>query len=258
MPDAFYEPLGDGRFASTELTVGPWDVAAQHAGPPAALAGRAAELCPGTDPAEWAVTRVTCEILGPVPVAELDVTAAVVRGGRSVQLVEVTIAAAGRAVMLARAWRQRTAGLDLPAPASPPVPPLPDAGSELPPGWSGGYLAAVEWRLAEGGIGVPGPAMAWTRLRHPLVAGEAVSPLQRVLAVADSGSGVSSEVDIRKWLFVNTELTVHLHRHPAGEWVGLDAAMTVEPLGTGLATSRLWDRDGLLGRGAQALVIRSR
>jgi hypothetical protein len=34
--------------------------------------------------------------------------------------------------------------------------------------------------------------------------------------------------------------------------------MTVEPSGTGLAASRLWDRGGLLGRGAQALLIRPR
>src|SRR4051812_49474990 len=120
MTGAFYEPLGDGRFASTGHTAGPWDPAAQHAGPPAALAGRAAELCPGAGPAEWAVTRITCEILGPVPVAELTVDATVARGGRSVQLVEVVIAAGGRPVMLAPAWRQRTTRLELPPPPPPP------------------------------------------------------------------------------------------------------------------------------------------
>ena len=30
--DAFYVPAGDGRFASTEHTAGPWDVRHQHAG----------------------------------------------------------------------------------------------------------------------------------------------------------------------------------------------------------------------------------
>jgi acyl-CoA thioesterase len=76
-----------------------------------------------------------------------------------------------------------------------------------------------------------------------------------VLAVADSGNGVSSALDFSAWAFVNTDLTVHLHRMPAGEWVCLDAATAVEPYGVGLAESRLLDRDGPLGRGAQALFV---
>ena len=63
-------------------TAGPWDPAAQHAGPPAALLGRALETC---DPREGTLlSRITFEILGPVPVAEVAVSARVVgRGGRS-------------------------------------------------------------------------------------------------------------------------------------------------------------------------------
>ena len=33
MPDFFYEPDGE-LYRSTELTRGPWDPGAQHAGPP--------------------------------------------------------------------------------------------------------------------------------------------------------------------------------------------------------------------------------
>ena len=63
MSEAFYEPLGGGRFRSTAHTAGPWDVRSQHAGPPAALLGRALE---GTDPREGTLlSRVTYEILGP-------------------------------------------------------------------------------------------------------------------------------------------------------------------------------------------------
>jgi hypothetical protein len=46
VPDSFYEPDGD-RFVSTELTRGPWDPDAQHAGPPAALIGREVERLGG-------------------------------------------------------------------------------------------------------------------------------------------------------------------------------------------------------------------
>src|SRR5918997_827416 len=43
MPEAFYLPSEPGRFRATELTRGPWDPGLQHAGPPAALLGRAVE-----------------------------------------------------------------------------------------------------------------------------------------------------------------------------------------------------------------------
>jgi hypothetical protein len=98
----------------------------------------------------------------------------------------------------------------------------------------------------------------WARLRHPLVAGEEPTGLQRLLAVADSGNGVSWQFDPAQWLFVNTELTVHVLRPPAGEWICLDAVTHVGADGSGVATSRLSDPDGVAAFGAQALLIRPR
>ena len=98
----------------------------------------------------------------------------------------------------------------------------------------------------------------WTRLRHPLLPDEEPTGLQRVLAVADSGSGASHVLDLREWLFVNPELTVHLLRPAEGEWVCLQARTLVDPRGIGLATSVLFDGRGEVGRGAQALLLRPR
>jgi hypothetical protein len=122
----------------------------------------------------------------------------------------------------------------------------------------GGYLAAVEWRRGVGGWDRPGPAAVWSRLRHPLVPDEEPSPLQRVLAVADSGNGVSSRLDLNEWLFINPELTVHVHREAVGEWICVDAATTVSPGGVGLATSVLSDGEGPVGVGAQTLLVTRR
>ena len=54
-------------YLATELTRGPWDPGAQHAGPPAALLGREIERLP--DAEEFQVGRVTFEILRSVPIA---------------------------------------------------------------------------------------------------------------------------------------------------------------------------------------------
>ena len=82
---AFYLPAGDGRFEPTELTRGPWTAGTQHAGPPAALLGRAIEQ---KAPPDLRVARVTFDIARPVPIAPLEVATAVVREGRSVVVIE--------------------------------------------------------------------------------------------------------------------------------------------------------------------------
>lgn len=262
MTDAFYLPLGrsadgNGRWSSTVHTTGPWDPRSQHGGPPSALLGRAIERCAPRD--DVMVARMTVELLGPVPVGELEVRARMARPGRSVELVEAAMSAGGRDVARAQAWRiRRTQGASVPSPHA-TAPPLRDeALAGPPPGWVDGYLSAVEWRFVRGGLGEGGPATAWTRLRHPLVPGEEPTGLQRVLAVADSGNGISAELDVATWYFINPELTVHLHREAVGDWVCLDAQTTVSDGGVGLATSVLSDLGGPVGVGAQSLLVAPR
>ena len=258
--ESFYVPRGDGVWWATKHTAGPWDSSAQHGGPPSALLGRAMlRFQPRPD---MMITRFTCEILRSIPVGEITVTARVARPGRSVELLEGTASAGGREVARATAWRVlRTASPAVPprGPAAPPLPPAPrDEPSAPAAGWLDGYMSAIEWRPARGAIAQPGPAVVWTRMRYPLVPDEEPSPVERVLVTADSGNGISSELDISRWLFINPELTVHLHREPAGEWICLDATTAITPGGAGLATSRLSDLDGPVGVGAQSLFITPR
>jgi hypothetical protein len=121
-----------------------------------------------------------------------------------------------------------------------------------------GYHTAMEWRFVEGAFLELGPATVWMRMRHPLVAGEEPSPLQRVLIAADSGNGVSAAVDFGRFLFINTDLSVHLYRMPAGEWVCLEARTFPDEQGVGLADTALYDERGRIGRSAQTLLVRER
>lgn len=104
----------------------------------------------------------------------------------------------------------------------------------------------------------PGPATVWMRMRQALVAGEEPSPLQRVLVAADSGNGVSATLDWTRYVFINVDLTVQLHRLPAGEWVCLDAITIPEPSGVGLADTALYDERGPIGRATQTLLVGER
>jgi hypothetical protein len=258
MNDPFYLPLGDDRWRATVHTTGPWDARFQHGGPPSALLARAIEQ--RSPRADMIIARMKVDILGAIPVDELKVRSRVLRPGRSVELVEAALSAGGREVARAQAWRVlRTTQEIAPRQPAPTAPPLAAEGSPLvADGWVDGYLSAVEWRFAAGELAQPGPATAWTRLRHRLVPDEQPSPLQRVLAVADSGNGISSELDLTNWHFINPELTVHLHREAIGEWICLAAQTAISPGGVGLATSVLSDLDGPIGVGAQSLLIAQR
>jgi hypothetical protein len=250
---AFYGQDGD-RLVPSELTRGPWDPDAQHAGPPAALVARALERCEPR--AGFQIGRITVEILGAVPLAPLEVSARVVRPGRSVELLEAVLSGPDGELMRARAWRILAGNLS--ASGDPPAS-APADGEErdfFPTGQRVGYHTGMEYRFVEGAFLEPGPATVWMRMRAPLVEGEEATPLQRVMIAADSGNGVSAALDWREHVFINSDLTVHLLRGPQTEWVCLEAETLTGPVG--LADTALWDERGRIGRAAQTLLVRPR
>lgn len=249
---AEYVPSGHAR--------GPWDPGQLHGGAPAALIGTALQE-PG-----FAVARVTFEFLAPVPLAPLTLGVELVKRGRRVQLVRAELAAGGRTVVRAHALRLRSAPVDLLGPAAGPVAaPVPLADAVAPSPFpktmraGEGFLATAMELRHPGATLTPGRGQAWFRLMRPLIDDEPLTPLARVLAAADFGNGISRVVDFDAFLFVNADLTVHLHREPAGEWVAIDATTVLEAdAGIGVAHSTLHDERGPLGVAAQSLFVEAR
>ncbi|HEY3873743.1 MAG TPA: thioesterase family protein [Actinocrinis sp.] len=256
MGEAFYEQIAADGFRSTDHTVGPWSLDSQHMGPPAALLVRELERC--APRADAVLCRLVFEVLGPVPISELTVRTAVERPGRSVELLGAEILVAGRLVVRARAWRVAHSDTSAVAGGGPGPLPAPERGTdlEIPSNWRRGYLEATQWRAIEGGMNGAGRATVWGRTRVDVVQGEEASPLQRLCAIADSANGLSARLDGRAWLFINTDLSIHLHTQPAGDWFALDAETVIGPTGAGLSNTTLHDIDGPVGRSAQCLLVR--
>jgi len=254
-----FEPAGTA-FVPSAHARGPWDAKAQHGGAPAALLAREIErVTPGED---MLVARITFEFLGPVPLLPLEADAWIQRPGTRFQIIEAELRQQGRAVVRARAVRLRRGEVALPAEAlGASAAPCDGPGESVPSPFpsegeaEGFHRTGMEIRFAGGTSYGTGPALAWFRFAHPLVAGEVPSPLQRVVAAADFGNGVSRVLDFDRHLFVNTDLTVHLHRDAVGEWVLIDAATVADPVGAGLAASRIHDESGALGLSAQTLFV---
>lgn len=262
-PAAAYSALDARSFRASTLTRGPWDPGHQHAGPPIALVCRAIEHA-AQEHGLGHIARITANLLRPVPIGDLIVEVMTDYVGRNAAHFSAQLMSGDKEVARFTALAQRESSIELPdgLPGH-PLPEAPRAPDASPPahfpfaGRATGYADLVETRLARGSFW-NGPCAVWFRLRHPLLAGEAPSPYQRVAVVADSGNGISAVLDYERYTFVNFDLTINLLRRPVGEWILLDARTALGPAGGGLSESVLYDREGLIGRATQSLAVRAR
>ena len=248
---------------ASELTRGPWNPEHQHAGPPIALACRGIERA-ALEQGFTHISRLTANLLRPVPIGELTVQVATDYAGRNVGHYSARLIAGAKDVALFTALAQRENDVTLPAdlPDHPQTqnPKGPDecAAAIFPfAGKRVGYGDLVETRVARGQF-FKGPCAIWFRLRHPLLQGEPPSAYQRVAVAADSGNGISAILDFTKFSFINSDLTINLLRRPHGEWICLDARTHLGPSGCALAHSTLFDVQGMIGTATQSLSVRAR
>lgn len=196
----------------------------------------------------------------PVPIGPLTVAIDAPEGGKRVARVRGRLAdAGGQIVLAATVLVMRSGPLEAtPGPAGEP-PPAPgdcaSAGAEFPFfRWETGYHTAMDMRFARGSFGA-GAVTVWMRPRVPLVPGEELTPLERVMCAVDSVHGVSWTIDPRAMSAINPDLAVALHRPLEGEWVALEAETANQPTGVGVAHSRLWDARGPIGWSLQTLLL---
>jgi hypothetical protein len=265
MSDSIFVADGE-RYLPTAHARGPWDPQMLHGGAPAALIASAFErIEPG---AELPIARLSFEFLRPIPMAPLTLATSIVRPGRRVQELAAELSADGEIIARAAALRVQA----VPEEAASAAAAVPEQlGSEMPPPEQAEPLdfsldgsseqsfagSAMEMRAVDG-VATLGPGRVWMRLRYPLVAGEPLTPLARLLATADFGNGISAALPFDRFVFINADLSVHLLRKPQGEWIGLDARTRLLPGGCGTSESVLHDRHGALGRAFQTLVVRPR
>jgi Acyl-CoA thioesterase C-terminal domain/Acyl-CoA thioesterase N-terminal domain len=262
-PASAFVAAAGGAWRATALTRGPWDPQHQHGGPPIALlAHEIARLAAPLGLTHFA--RLTANLLRPVPIAEIALAAQTDYAGRNAAHFSASASAGGKEVLRCTALVLRETALPLPEglPGH-PLPRAPKTPAESPAArfpfvtGSPGYPDFVESRVAEG-VFFRGPSSVWFRLRHPLIEGEALLPIERVAVAADSGNGISGILDFRRYVFVNSDLTINLLRQPEGEWICLEARTLLGPMSTGLAEARIYDEQGLVGRSTQSLVLRAR
>ena len=264
MIDCLYRRLpADGGlpvFDSTDGTRSNWDPEIQHGSPPLALMTKLIEELAADSGLR--VGRLTLDILGAIPVSTVRARAWVQRPGSRISMMAAEMLATRpdggeRAVARVTAWLLATS--DTSDTTVDRYPRLVEGDAvPVPHSWADakGYLETVRWRkqlVAEGETPV-----AWLSPLVPVVDSEPATNLQRLAMVADSVNGVGAALDPEKFVFMNTDTVVHLHRLPSGNDFGLRARGSIGPDGIGVTTADVFDRQGFIGTVAQTLLVQRR
>ncbi|MFS3127839.1 thioesterase family protein [Nocardioides sp. Bht2] len=254
---AYFERTGEREYTPSQQTAGAWNIKEQHIAPSIGLLAHVVETdrqARGRD--DLRVGRLSYDILGPIPIEPMTTEVAVLRPGRSVELVEAVLSHNGRSALRLRAWLLRTS--ETSAIAGTPIGPLP-ARADLAPFdpstlWAGDFIASIEVRRRELELGA---AVYWLRATDVLLTEEPVSDLARAALLFDVANGMAVRARPEAVAFPNVDLTAHLHRIPTGDWVGFETRVTFGRGGVGLTSSVIHDLQGPVGTVAQILTLSS-
>ena len=78
------------------------------------------------------------------------------------------------------------------------------------------------------------------------------------MAADFASEAVHRRLPFTEWSFMNADLTLHLARAPIGTWVGMNTSAVIQPFGTGIASTQLFDAAGRVGQSVSTLVVEPR
>lgn len=252
-PEAYFLSLGNGRYEATALTGGAWNIEEQHIAPALGLLVHILEQ--RTDAPDLEISRLSFDIFGTVPIAEVESSINVIRPGRTIELSEVSLTHGDRTVAVMRAWSLAASDTsDLENSQLPELPP-PSSLQHWDPVemWPGRFINTLEGRRRVLGHG---RAQAWIRTETDLISSEDASGLARFIGLIDVANGTSMGMDPQAVAFPNLDSTVSLFRRPKGEWVGFDVTQSAGAGGVGLTHTILHDEHGPVGVLTQTLTLR--
>ncbi len=253
---ALFVPLDAHTVRATDYCRGPWSPDTLHGGPVVGLLAHTVEQAAADSP--MLCSRLTVEMLRPVPLAILETEAVVVKQGRRATLIDAALRAEG--VVVARASSQWIAADLAAAPLGGTVPERPDTPSD---GRSGGEFEypmpgfncdAAELRYVVGSHEAPGPGITWIRLESPLIAGRVNTPLVTVATVSDLAAAAGWDESPGGGSYINPDITLQLTRLPRGGWIAVDARVEHGGNRAALLEAVVFDDHGPIGRVLQSLV----
>ncbi len=248
----FFTRDGD-RFMPSPVANGPWDPDSLHGRVIVGLLAFAIEE--RHSGADFVPARLTVDMFRlPNITTPIEVTTRLVRDGLRIRLVEAEFVSGGVAMARASCQLLRKTqnppgniwsppNWDVPRPADIPPPTDPRLGMH------------GKWttRLIVGAMGTVGPRRLWMSEVRDLVEGVPLTPFVRVAVGADFASPFANAGD-QGLGFINSDVTLYLHRLPVTQWVGFEVVNHHSADGVAIGECWLYDEEGPIGTSTVAAL----
>jgi hypothetical protein len=244
------------HYVPTAAARGPWNPKSLHGRVIAGLLGAEIERLHGSP--DFLPARLTVDMYRLPDLSPVEVTTTVVRAGNRIKVIDAEFisggVSAGRATcQLLKRTENPTGTVWKPeswdAPAPDDIPPPTDGRSGM-----GGMWAM---RRIAGDFGTVGRKRTWMSEVRALVAGRALTPFVRVAVAADFASPFANAGDAGLE-FINSDVTVYLHREPVTPWVGFEVVNHGATDGVAVGECFLYDEAGPIGSASCAALAQRR
>ena len=246
---AAFLPQASGR--------GPWNPQSLHGRVVIGLMGHALESAFGSD--DFIPARLTVDMYRLPNFDPIEVKTTLIREGGRIRMAEAELFSGGKSSAKASCqFLRRTEN--------------PPGKIWSPPGWNAPHPDSIPdpdpatapmgrmWavRPIKGGFGAEGERQIWMREVRELVGGVPLTPFQRVAVASDFVSPFAHASSDQGLGFINTDVTVYLHRLPVGEWVGFRSVNHQATDGVAVGECWLYDSEGSLGFASCAALAQKR
>jgi len=253
--EAFFKRDGAGYIANP-VSRGPWNPQSLHGRVIVGLLAFEIEQRFG-DP-DFVPARLTVDMYRLPDFSPIEVATRVVRDGNRIKVIDAEFMSGG--VSVARATSQLLRRTEAPegtvwtrpnwdAPAPEDLPP--------PPAGRNGMGGMWATRPISGGMGTAGPRRTWMSEVRELVEGTPLTPFIRVALCADFASPFANAGD-QGLSYINSDVTLYLHRAPVKEWIGLEVAHHQATAGVAIGECYLYDVEGPIGSATVAALAQRR
>jgi hypothetical protein len=244
------------RFVPNPISRGPWTATSLHGRVVIGLLGREIERRHGG--ADYMPARLTVDMYRLPDLSPVDVVTRVVRDGRRIKVIDAEFLSGG--VSMARATCQLLLRTRNPEGRtwSPPPWGAPPPSSIAPPGDPRSSLDGM-WaiRPISGQMGSMEPRRLWMTEVRDLIEGEPWTPFARVAVGCDFASPFANASE-RGLAFINSDVTLYLHRLPVSEWVGYEVVNHHASDGVAIGECWVHDEQGPIGTATVAALGQDR
>lgn len=253
--EAFFKRDGD-HLVPNPVSRGPWNPQSLHGRVIAGLLGHEIERKHG-DP-DFIPARLTVDMFRLPGFDPIEITTKLIREGGRIRVVEAEFISGG--VSMAKAscqFLRRTENPESdawqPEPWDVPKP------ADIPDPTDGRQGMGGMWKTKPitGGFGTRGQRRLWMAEVREIVEGDPLIPFSRVAVACDFASPAAN-ADSKGLAWINSDVTLYLHRLPATEWVGFETVNHQASDGVAIGECRLYDEQGSIGAAMVAALAQRR